>query len=100
MDRRSANAALVGLGLAAVSIAARGQSPPAMRRVGILGIANLQSSKPWLDAFAAEMAALGWVKGRTLSITFIGANGDADRLPALAAEMVARNPDVIVATAA
>jgi hypothetical protein len=39
---------------------------------------------------------LGWLEGKSISIEYRDAEGQADRLPALAAELVALNVDVIV----
>jgi putative ABC transport system substrate-binding protein len=43
------------------------------------------------------LARLGWVEGRNLAVHKRGAGGEQDRLPALAIELVALRPDVIVA---
>jgi hypothetical protein len=48
------------------------------------------------DAFLAGLSDLGYVEGRNIHIEFRFAEGDEDRLPALAAELVALNVDVIV----
>ena len=45
------------------------------------------------------LARLGWVEGRNLTVHKRGAGGEQGRLPALAAELVALRPDVIVAVA-
>jgi len=51
---------------------------------------------PIWDAFAEKMRELGYVEGQNLSIEWRSADGYADRLPALAAELVRLKPDVIV----
>ena len=47
--------------------------------------------KPFLD----ELHRLGYVQGRNLSIDYLDAGGDGDRLPGLAAQLVGRSPEVI-----
>src|SRR4051812_40491653 len=51
------------------------------------------------DGFRDELKKLGYAEGRNLVIDYNYANGQMDRLPVLASELVARRPDVIVAVA-
>ena len=48
-------------------------------------------------AFEQGLRALGYVEGQSLVIEFRMAEGNVERLPALAAELVQRNVDVLVA---
>lgn len=48
-------------------------------------------------ALYAELARLGWLEGRNLTVDTRGAAGEQERLPALAAELVALKPDLVVA---
>lgn len=50
-----------------------------------------------IDEFPRAMRELGYDEGRNLLIEWRFANGQYDRLPTLAAELVSRKPDVIVA---
>jgi putative ABC transport system substrate-binding protein len=50
-----------------------------------------------LEAFRQGLRDLGWVEGRNLTMEYRWAEGRFDRLPALAAELVRLNVDVIVA---
>jgi putative ABC transport system substrate-binding protein len=52
---------------------------------------------PLPRALEQRLAELGYVEGKNLLIDFRSAGGQLDRLPALAAELVGRGPDVIVA---
>lgn len=49
-------------------------------------------------AFLHELRDLGWIDGRTATIERRTAEGDASRAPAIIAELLARNVDVIVLT--
>jgi putative ABC transport system substrate-binding protein len=68
------------------------QGPP--RRVGYLDpvIKNLRLFQVWLDGLRDH----GWIEGKNLIIDFRSAEGHAERLPPLAAELVALKPDVLV----
>ena len=63
------------------------------RRVGYLDpvIKSLPLYKVWLDGLRDH----GWVEGKNLIIDFRSAEGHAERLPALAAELVALKPDLV-----
>ena len=50
-----------------------------------------------MTAFRQELQRLGYVEGRNLLIEHRSADGDASRFPALVAELMARNVDLIVA---
>jgi putative tryptophan/tyrosine transport system substrate-binding protein len=52
------------------------------------------------DPFTAAMVALGWAAGRNLDIIERFAEDQQQRLPAMAAELVALNPDVIFTNSA
>src|SRR6266446_707484 len=65
-------------------------------RIGFLTRAFDASVSNQVDAFRQGLRDLGWVEGKTISIEYRDAEGQADRLPALAAELVGLNVDVIV----
>jgi putative ABC transport system substrate-binding protein len=68
---------------------------PKVYRVGYLASGSPPRS-PFQDAFVEAMAGLGYVEGQNLVLEFRYAEGQDDRLPALAAELVALPVDVIV----
>ena len=63
--------------------------------IGVLSSTGLLDVQ--LKAFHDGLAESGYVEGRNLSVMFHSAEGDFDRLPALAADLVARQVAVIVA---
>ena len=65
-------------------------------RIGLLTRKTDASVSAQIDAFRQGLRDLGWVEGKTISIEHRDAAGQADRLRALAAELVALNVDVIV----
>jgi len=73
-----------------------------MYRIGILGnvpLADPGSARLWGE-FTRGLQDLGYVEGRNAAIEFVSSDGKYERLPALAADLVRRNADVIVAPAA
>ena len=70
-------------------------------RVARVGIVNLLSEADsqtaiWEIALRKRLSDLGWVEGRNIDIQERWAAGDLDRVKALAREMVAFNPDVLI----
>src|SRR5260370_19645955 len=63
-------------------------------RIGWISIAN----HPLIDAFREGMRKRGFVEGENLTIDYRYAEGHAERLPGLVAELVAARVDVIVAS--
>ena len=73
---------------------------PKIARIGYLGLVSASSHARRVEAFRAGLQDLGYIENRTISIEFRWAEGKYDRLPALAAELVRLNVDVIVTHAA
>jgi putative ABC transport system substrate-binding protein len=99
--RRREFIGLVG-GAAAWPVAVRAQQPRKQHRIAFVhsGIAAdklTETAGPfWVRRFHETLRALGDVEGSNLVIERYSAEGRADRFAALAAEVVSRNPDVIV----
>jgi putative ABC transport system substrate-binding protein len=94
--RRVRALALV-LGLAAIT-SAGAQPAGKVWRLAVLTGGVSRSNQAYL-ALERRLAELGYVEGRNVTIDFRTAESQLDRLPALAAELVGRRPDVIVASA-
>jgi putative ABC transport system substrate-binding protein len=71
-----------------------------MPRIGYLdiGFSNDPMRKGWLEAFRQGLRELGYVEGQNIAIESRWTEGGDDRLPALAADLVRSQVDVIVAT--
>jgi ABC-type uncharacterized transport system substrate-binding protein len=84
-----------------VSLETLAQTAPKAALIGLLHPGSSSDASPIaaLDAFRAGMRVLGHVEGQTYELKTYYSEGDQDRLPALAAELVAVRPDVIVAVA-
>jgi putative ABC transport system substrate-binding protein len=77
-------------------LAARAQQRQRPARIGYLAATSPAFHKPYGDAFREGLRDLGYVEGKNIIIEARFANGDNDVLPALAAELVGLDPDVIV----
>jgi putative tryptophan/tyrosine transport system substrate-binding protein len=64
--------------------------------IGYLGLGSPDTSAPFVAAIRQGLSETGYVEGQNLSIEYRWAEGRYDRLPALAADLVGRNIDVIV----
>jgi len=77
-------------------VAAEAQQPAKVPRIGFLAT-NLSASPHLTEAFRQGLRDLGYVEGRNVVIEYRDAEGKYERLPTLAAELVALKVDVIVA---
>jgi len=68
-------------------------------RIGLLHSESASAVASRIQALRAGLSDFGYLEGRNLVIEFRWAEGDDQRLPALAAELVRLNVDVIVTTA-
>jgi ABC-type uncharacterized transport system substrate-binding protein len=95
MKRRTIMRAAAGV-LVAALLSARGQQPDRVWRVGILdpGLPEL------FAAFRESMRGLGYVERGSITFEERNAKGNAELIAALARELVALKPDVIVTAAA
>lgn len=101
MDRRAMLAALGACALC-VPCTVLGQRGVKVWRVGILAGTSVSSpGSHWLwGAFLRGMSELGYAEGKNLAIELRSAEGDYQRLPRLAASLVASEVDVIVVAGA
>jgi putative ABC transport system substrate-binding protein len=86
---------LAGCAAASLSLAARAQA--ATSAIGVLGSATAEGWAPFMAALRRGLAETGYVEGQNLAIEYRWADGQYDRLPALAAELVRAQPSAIVA---
>src|SRR5688500_16469500 len=93
MERRKF--ALVTLAAVAMPRAAFAQTTK-VARIGYLSVATLDLDRTWLAAFHEQLRALGYSQGINLVVEHRHALGHADKLPALAAELLGLKPDVLV----
>jgi len=95
--RRREFVAFLGGAAVAWPLAARAQQS-SMALIGFLNAASATASKQQVDAFRDGLHSLGHIEGRNVRFEYRFADGYLDRLPALAAELVGLNPNVIVSS--
>ena len=74
------------------------QQPVKVAKIGMLSTASLEhpQARAGLDQFRQALGELGYVEGRNIVIEYRSADGRVERFPALAAELVRLNVDLII----
>src|SRR4051812_4170523 len=90
--RRREFIALLGSAAAGMPLAVYAQQK--VPRIGVLLVSGPEPMGP----FREGLRDLGYVEGRTIQVEVRSAEGKADRLPELAAELVRGKVDIIVAS--
>jgi putative ABC transport system substrate-binding protein len=81
--------------LIALGLPAQAQQPKKVPRIGYLGFGAPSANPARIEAFGQGLRELGYVEGKTIFIEWRFAEGNADRLPSLAAELVRLKVDII-----
>jgi putative tryptophan/tyrosine transport system substrate-binding protein len=98
--KRRAFITLIGGTAAAWPLAARAQQSQGRPVIGILSPISAALAARTMEALRQGLRELGYVEGRNIALEFRYADGDLARLPALAAELVALQPALIIAGSA
>ncbi len=100
MRLRLVSVIVLVVGLLGGPLTAQAQQPEKTARVGILVPGPATPDAETYTVFRQGLRERGWIEGRNLILDFRYADSHYERLPALAAELVALKPDVIFAVAA
>jgi putative tryptophan/tyrosine transport system substrate-binding protein len=94
--RRRQFITLLGGATAAWPLAARAQQTGKIARVGFLGAASPSGYARQVEEFRLGLREFGYIEGTNIVIAYRWAEGNYERLPELAVELIRSNPDVIV----
>ena len=91
---------VLAAGMLVMALEAAAQTSRAVYRIGVLTVTppDLSSPDSGFKAFYEELRLRGYVEGQNLEVEQRNAGGQPDRLPALARELIAGRPDLIVAS--
>ncbi len=87
---------IIGEMAAAWQVVGWGQQLGKLPTIGFLGANTASSQRPSTDAFVQRLRELGWIDGRTVAIEYRWAEGRFERAPALAAELIQFEVNVLV----
>lgn len=82
--------------IVALSASAEAQQPKKVWRIGYLGAASASVNAARIEAFRQGLHEVGYVEGKNIVLEYRFADGKLDRLPALAADLVGLDVDIIV----
>jgi putative ABC transport system substrate-binding protein len=85
-----------GIGLLVAHRSSRGQPAATIRRVGMLQFTTEATGGHLRAALAQGMLDLGWPEGKNVEYRVAYANGNVDRLDALAGDLIGQKAEVIV----
>ncbi len=78
--------------------AVRAQAPAKVRRIGLLSSVSSSDAALWHQAFRLGLRDRGWVEGKNISFEYRYTEGNSDRFPEFATDLVRLKVDVIVAS--
>jgi ABC-type uncharacterized transport system substrate-binding protein len=96
MIERRAFISGIALALFVAPLAAVAQQAPKVYRIGLLWAGSFDSVSMFWKDFQNTLSERGWIEGRNIVLDRRAADGQLDRLPPLAAELLAANPHVIL----
>jgi ABC-type uncharacterized transport system substrate-binding protein len=101
MSNRREFIMLLGGAAAAWPLAARAQQPavPVRPLIGVLSPLSAAAASRNIAALRSTLRDLGYVEGRNVTLALRYGDGSPERMPSLAQELFALNPDVVIAGA-
>ncbi len=89
---------ILAMAILAAPLSVDGQPAGKVYRIGYLSAGSGTANPHFREAFRQGLGELGWVEGQNVVIEYRFAEGQLDRLPGLAAELVRLKVDVIAAS--
>jgi len=96
MNKRKLGSFALFVMLIAPGFAAEAQQPKKVPRIGFLGFTSLSAIAARIEAFQQGLREFGYVEGKNIVVEYRSAEGELDRLPELAAELVRLKVEIIV----
>jgi len=96
MNKRRKLIVALGAGALTAPLCAFAQQRGKVRRIGFLGTGSAAGMASWVGALHMGLRDLGYVNGSNIAIEYRWADGKYERAPALAAELVRLNVDILV----
>jgi len=89
-------AIILAVSVTLAPLAGEGQQPEKVRRIGILIGSSASFIAPYIETFRQALRGLGYLEGQNIAIEYRYAEGNYERLPVLAADLVRLKVDIIV----
>jgi ABC-type uncharacterized transport system substrate-binding protein len=87
---------MLALVILTAPLVAHAQPSTKVYRIGWLSPGSALSSRAYIEAFQQSLRDLGYIEGQNMAVEYRYAEGKAERLPELAAELVHLTMDVLV----
>jgi ABC-type uncharacterized transport system substrate-binding protein len=87
---------MLALVILTAPLVAQAQPSTKVYRIGWLSPGSALSSRAYIEAFQQSLRDLGYIEGQNMAVEYRYAEGKAERLPELAAELVHLTMDVLV----
>src|SRR5215813_6132918 len=87
---------MVAAALLSNAYLADAQQTGKVSRIGFLDASTVSGSAVLVEPFRQELSKLGWIEGKSIAFEYRFAEGQPERLPELAAELVRLKVDLIV----
>jgi putative ABC transport system substrate-binding protein len=97
-NRKWLGLSVIAFVLVVLVAVAHAQQSTKIFRIGILDGSTASGMAVLVDAFRQELTKLGWIEGKNIAIEYRFSEQKRERLPALAADLVRLNVDLIVTT--
>jgi ABC-type uncharacterized transport system substrate-binding protein len=96
MKKAARPAILVAVVLLAVAVIAQAQQTKKVPRIGYLSSTDAATESTRFEATRLALRELGYIEGQNIAFEYRYAEGNGDRLPELAAELVKLKVDIII----